>query len=315
MNIYVNDEKLQGSLTDERNLGEVYSAVSQWIESQGHYIVHFLVDGIESVSTDALHSISLDAVQRLDFYSGSELELLSQSVLELDRYIELVGNTVFGRDSLTEKESKDIVEGTAWINEVLQSAKHLLKLDYTSIKPLKIGDTVSEVLSSLTSLSGQMDTITSIESYLDKLRTLKVFIIDLSNRLSALTIDPATLKELVTTYSNTMDSLKNEFIKVNEAYQSGKDHLANELLNRSTGRLHVLISGLISLQSKNKLSILGSSEASFNAVTEKLNSVMGEVVASLESGDVVQAGDLLEYELPSVLDSLVPFLKKVSEQL
>ena len=260
MNIYVNDEKLQGSLTDERNLGEVYSAVSQWIESQGHYIVHFLVDGIESVSTDALHSISLDAVQRLDFYSGSELELLSQSVLELDRYIELVGNTVFGRDSLTEKESKDIVEGTAWINEVLQSAKHLLKLDYTSIKPLKIGDTVSEVLSSLTSLSGQMDTITSIESYLDKLRTLKVFIIDLSNRLSALTIDPATLKELVTTYSNTMDSLKNEFIKVNEAYQSGKDHLANELLNRSTGRLHVLISGLISLQSKNKLSILGSSE-------------------------------------------------------
>ena len=42
---------------------------------------------------------------------------------------------------------------------------------------------------------------------------------------------------------------------------------------------------------------------------------MGEVVASLESGDVVQAGDLLEYELPSVLDSLVPFLKKVSEQL
>jgi hypothetical protein len=315
MNIYVNDEKLNSSLAGERNLGEVYSAVSKWIESQGHYIVHFLVDGVESASIDTLHSISLDTIQRLDFYSGSELELLSQSIVELDRYIELVGNTVFGRDSLTEKESKDIVEGTAWINEVLHSAKHLLKLDYSDIKPLKVGDTVETVLSSLTNLSQQMDTITSIESYLDKLRTLKVFIIDLSNRLSALTIDPATLKELVTTYSHNMDSLKNEFIKVNEAYQSGKDYLANELLNRSTGRLHILISGLISLKSKNQLSVLGESETEFDAVTEKLNSVMGDVVASLENGDVVQAGDLLEYELPSVLDSFVPFLKKVSEHL
>ena len=72
---------------------------------------------------------------------------------------------------------------------------------------------------------------------------------DLLNRVTLLNIDTETVKEILTTYGEHMEVLKKEFIRVNENFQSGKDHLATELLSHSTGRLHVMISGLISVGS------------------------------------------------------------------
>ena len=109
-----------------------------------------------------------------------------------------------------------------------------------------------------------------------------------------------------------------EFIRINENFQSGKDAVAGELLNHSIGRLHVMLSSFVSLKGRfpeYNLDAIEIEGETLGDTIEKLNSLLSEVAKSLEINDIVMAGDLLEYELPDVLEKFVPFLRKIKEIL
>lgn len=315
MKIYVNEEYIDSKIEKEETVGEVYEEMKKWAESQGKFLLQCLVDGRE-MERNELNSILIPSTQRLDFYVGENLDVLISGLIELDRYIDTVGNTLIGRDSLTEKEHRDLREGVTWISEVLDSAKNLLKLDYSRITPLPDGNTVQEIVDKLkTGITG-LDSITGIESYLENLRDLKLFTMTLINKISILGVDVKTLQGIISTYADNMEVLKKEFIRINENFQSGKDGVASELLDHSIGRLHIMLSSFVSIKGRfpeyNLDSIEIAGEA-FGDVIEKLNKLLGDVVKSLEINDIVMAGDLLEYELPDVLEKFVPFLKRIKE--
>ncbi|MCB1177562.1 MAG: hypothetical protein KDK36_08305, partial [Leptospiraceae bacterium] len=151
MKIYVNEQELNSTLEKEQNLGEVYEEVKKWAESQGKFLLQCLKDGNEAEISE-LSNIPIGDAERLDFYIGENLDILVDTLLELDRYIDVVGNTLFGRDSLTEKETSDLKDGVIWINEVLVSAKNILKINYDFIYPIPDGRNVTDILNSITSL-------------------------------------------------------------------------------------------------------------------------------------------------------------------
>lgn len=317
MIIYLNEEILETKLEHEKMVGEVYQAINSWIESKGKYLVNCCVDGI-SKNLSELKYIEISSVERLDFYVGEDIDILIDSLLELDKYIDNVGNILFGRDSLTQGETTDLKEGLNWIQTVLSSAKTLLRLDYTRIIPYGSEKNMLEIIAMAVDPQNKLDSVKAIEDYLENLRDLKLFVMDLLNRVTLLNIDSDTVKEILTTYGEHMEVLKKEFVRVNENFQSGKDHLATELLSHSTGRLHVMISGLVSVASRgNELKVeeikIGEDTLfSVNALfTEKLT----QIEKALADKDIVTAGDILEYELPEVLDKFVPFLVEIKSRL
>lgn len=313
MQIYINDEKLDSTLDDEQNLGQIFDQITKWIESQGMIILNCMVDGKEP-SGDSLHNISINNVNRLDFYIEEKMNILESSLLELDKYIDTIGSTLFGRDSLTEKESSQLSEGVEWVKEVLLSSANILNFKLDEKKSNK-EDNILNIISILVSNVKQLDSITNIEKYLDNLRNLKLFVMTLINRMTLLALDDEMIKGIIETYSNNMDLLKNEFIRVNEYFQSGKDAIAGELLNINIEKLHLLISGLLSIDAKlpeKNISNIKILDKSFKDVTTELNEVMSKIESSMAMNDIIQAGDILEYELPEVLDKFVPFLKEIS---
>ncbi|MBE7413136.1 MAG: hypothetical protein L6Q54_12105 [Leptospiraceae bacterium] len=317
MKIFVNNEPLNGALDNEKNLGEIFDAMNKWIESQGKFLMNFLVDGKE-LDKSEMNSIEISSAERFDFYIGEEMDMLRSSLLEFDNYIDKIGNTIFGRDSLTEKESADLVEGIGWMLSIMNSAKILLKLDLTRIKPMGKGKNVQEILDFMEMNSSKLDSFSSIEDYLENLRDLKLFLMDLTGRVSAIDLTTDALVDIVHTYSENMDTLKNEFIKVNENFQSGKDLIASELLSHSITRLNVLLTGLISLKQKNPefdLDNIKINDQLFSEVNNQLNDSLARTALALEANDIVQAGDILEYELPEILESLVPFLKVIKDKI
>ncbi|MCB1189204.1 MAG: hypothetical protein H7A23_03990 [Leptospiraceae bacterium] len=317
MKIYINEQVVESVLEKEKNLGEVFDGISQWIESQGKYLVNCLVDGRE-FSKSELKNIEVEKANRIDFYIGEEIDLLKSTLQEMDKYVDTVGNTIIGRDSLTDKEANDLKDGMNWIQSVLHSAETILKLELKKVVPTGNGKDVQEIIEGLSDRVGSLDTITSIEEFLNDLRELKIFIMDLINKITALDMDMDTIKNVISTYGKNMETLKQEFIRVNESYQSGKDLKANELLNYSIGRLHVLLGAFIALQNKHpnmgidKITIEG---VAFKEVTTSLNESLSQVAQAMESNDIVQAGDILEYELPEILDSLVPFILQISKNI
>lgn len=316
MIIYVNEEVLETKLEEEKTIGEVYQGVNSWIESSGKYLVSCLVDGTEKTISE-LKQIPIDSVKRLDFYVGEDIDILIASLLELDKYIDNVGNTLFGRDSLTQNESQDLKEGLGWIQTVLSSAKTLLRLDYTRIIPHGSDRNMLEIIAKAVDPENKLDSVKLIEDYLENLRDLKLFVMDLLNRVTLLNIDSETVKEILTTYGENMEVLKKEFIRVNENFQSGKDHVATELLSHSTGRLHVMISGLISVASRGELKVedIKNGEDTLYTVNSLLNEKLTQVEQALSDKDIVTAGDILEYELPEILEKFVPFLNEIKNRL
>jgi hypothetical protein len=317
MKIFINDEELNTSIDTEETLGDVYTEIRKWAESQGKFLLTCLVDGNEKLESELNH-LSINAASRLDFYVGENMDILISSLIELDKYVDVVGNTLFGRDSLTEKENRDLRDGVQWIKEVLEAAKNLLHLDYSTLTAISEGNNIDAIIATTVGSVNHLDSVSKVESYLENLRDLKLFIMNLINKTSLLTVDINTLEEVVRAYSENMEVLKKEFIRVNENFQSGKDILAGELLSHSIGRLEILLNALISLKSKfpdKNLDSIKVGENTLEATVEKLHSLMKEVANSFEKNDIVMAGDLLEYELPEILEQFVPYLKEIGRIL
>lgn len=315
MKIYINEEILDSKIEKEETIGEIYSEIKKWAESQGKFVLQCLVDGAE-MQQEQLNHLEIRSAERLDFYVGENLDVLISGLIELDKYIDTVGNTLLGRDSLTEKEHRDLKDGVHWIAEVMESAKNLLKLDYSKITPLPGGNNLQEIIGSVTADISHLDSISGVENYLEKLRDLKLFTMTLINKTSILGVDLHTIKEVISTYADNMEVLKKEFIRINENFQSGKDAVAGELLNHSIGRLHVMLSSFVSLKGRfpeYNLDAIEIEGETLGDTIEKLNSLLSEVAKSLEINDIVMAGDLLEYELPDILEKFVPFLRRIKE--
>lgn len=112
------------------------------------------------------------------------------------------------------------------------------------------GNTVSQILAEISSNCGSLDNTETIENFLEHLRDLKLFIMDLIARTQVLDLDLPTLKEILNTFIENIGGLKEAFVKVNESYQSGKDEVAIELLTQSISQINVLLTSFITLKLK-----------------------------------------------------------------
>lgn len=316
MNIFINEQKLETKLTGETNLGQVLDEIQAWIEANGKYVRHFTVNGLE-LNRSELESKLIEDTDRLDLFVGEELDVIEDSLIEIDTYVDKIGSTLVGRDSLTEKETLDLKEGIPWIVSMVSSTKNLLNLNLSLIRPMGKGKNVEEILESLSEGCGKLDETKSIESFLEDLRDLKLFLIDLGSRLGVMRMEESELIEVITKFITEKDKVIRDFMLVNESFQSGKDHLATEILGDAVGRLNALVSSFVALQSRhseidwNEINIDGKK---LNELVASLNETLSNIALAMEKNDIVYAGDILEYELPALLEDLIPFLKLVLEK-
>ncbi|GBF50200.1 hypothetical protein LPTSP4_17240 [Leptospira ryugenii] len=317
MNIFINDQKLETTLNGETNIAQVLDEIQTWIEANGKYLRYFTVNGREH-NRKELESMGVENAERLDFIVGEELDILEDGLIELDIYVDKVGSTLVGRDSLTEKESRDLQEGVPWIESMLLSTKNLLHLNFASIRPMGKGKNVEEILESLKEKVQNLESAHQIELFLEDLRDLKLFLMDLSSRLAVFRLEEEELIGIIQKFIEDKDKITKDFMLVNESFQSGKDFLATEIMTDAMGRLNALISALLSLQVKHteiEWSLIKAGDKTLSEVSNALNDGLNSVAAAMEKNDIVYAGDVLEYELPDLLQNLVPLLSQILTRL
>ncbi len=313
MEIYINEQKLESSLNGETYLGQVFDEILKWIESNGKYLRYYAVDG-EEINRQEMESMELAKVNRLDIYVGVELDIIEDSLIELDLYVDKVGSTLVGRDSLTEKETSDLKDGIPWIENMLVSTKNLLHLNLASIRPMGKGKNVEEIIASLKEVSSNLDGTSAIDLFLEDLRDLKLFLMDLSSRLAVIRMEDPELLVIIQKFVDDKDKIIKDFMLINENFQSGKDHLATEIMTDAVGRLNALISAMVSIQGRHaeiNWADFKSGEKALSQVTTALNDALGNVADAMEKNDIVYAGDILEYELPELLENMIPLLKEI----
>ncbi|MCZ8155091.1 MAG: hypothetical protein O9264_03160 [Leptospira sp.] len=313
MNIFINDQKLETTLGGETYIGQVLDQIEKWVESNGKYLRFFTVNG-EELNRTELDAMEVTKAERMDLYVGEELDIIEDSLYELDLYVDKVGSTLVGRDSLTEKETSDLREGIPWIETMLVSTKNLLNLNLASIRPMGKGKNVEEIISSLKEVAMNLDGTSAIDAFLEDLRDLKLFLMDLSARLAVIRMEDPELLAIVQKFVEDKDKVIKDFMLINENFQSGKDHLATEIMTDAVGRLNALISAMVSIQGRHSeinWADFKVEERALSQVITSLNDALGNVAEAMEKNDIVYAGDILEYELPELLENMIPLLKEI----
>lgn len=313
MEIYINEQKLETTLNGETYLGQVFDEILKWVESNGKYLRYYAIDG-EEISRQEMETVELTKIKRLEMYVGVELDIIEDSLIELDLYVDKVGSTLVGRDSLTEKETSDLKDGIPWIENMLISTKNLLHLNLASIRPMGKGKNVEEIIASLKEVSANLDGTSAIDLFLEDLRDLKLFLMDLSARLAVIRMEDPELLVIIQKFVDDKDKIIKDFMLINENFQSGKDHLATEIMTDAVGRLNALISAMVSIQGRHaeiNWADFKAGEKALSQVTTALNDALGNVADAMEKNDIVYAGDILEYELPELLENMIPLLKEI----
>ena len=332
MQIYVNDQKLDAALNGEKNLKEIYDSIDAWVSENKRYILSTCVDQKE-ISLGELEHIAIDKAKRFDFYVGDELDMLLSSVRELDLYVDQVGSTLFEKEKLSAKETKDLKEGLKWCREILQSISGMLGLSLNAMELGFSGKIQQEngqspqaenLYSLLEDLEKNLQTFkgdhsrSDIEGFLTDLRTLKSFVMRLEMQLRSMGAKPDELIGIIEDFKDEIPAFKEKLVAINTNFQKGRDIQALDALEQISTNLNLCITALYAIdyrtqkEGKSKITELSVDSLSFYEAASELAALLQDLSDALEEGDIVALGDILEYELTAKLDKLQAYLKEIS---
>lgn len=325
MNIYVNEQELDASLTGEKTLAEVYEAVHNWISENKRYILGLRVDDTE-VSPGELKRFDTTSVDRMDFYVGDELDMVLTTLDELDRYVDQIGSTLFSLGELQIQDVSNLKEGLSWIRQILESFSSILNMDMNGMNVLVPGSDGSEgierILERLEKRAAKFSIHNerqTIEDFLEDLRSFKFFVMKLTLQLKTMNARQEDLIASLEKFEKHIPDLSTDIISINEKFNAGEDGRALELLDQITGILNEYLSALFALDYQlrrssdidiNQIEVAG---VSFRVMATDLTALLRDLSGALEENDIVATGDILEYELTEKLQLIVPYLTQIRQ--
>lgn len=324
MQIFVNDSELEAKLTDEQDLSQVYTSVSDWIRSHNRYVLGVAVDSLD-VAPESLGQLTPERVKRIDFRVGDEVQMMAESAAELDDYVDRIGRTLFDRTHLTAQEIHNLREGTKWIVQIIETSCGILRLKPEDILCPVVGPeeagavSVKELLTALSEASGGLreDAPEGIIVYLTVMRDLRFFILKLKMQLLTMNASLEELMDVTASFEARSVELNEEIVEINKLFQSGQDFQALELLDRMIERLNGFLSAAFALEYR-VLQDSGSAMPSvlvdgrgFQEVASDVTTVLRDLSSAMEEKDIVAVGDILEYELTEKLASLREMLAAI----
>ncbi len=325
MQIYVNEQNIQATLTGEKNLEEIYDAINDWISKSKRYILALAVDH-RDVPLSSLKKIGADGVRRLDFYVGDEFDMLLKTLAELDEYVDQVGTILFERQQLSSEETENLCGGMEWMQQILESFANIIGSDLRSLNvsgsPGGNAETLERLLGRLSKRSfsfRQEHGRREVENFLADLRLLKHFVKDIDLQLRSISADETELLTMIEQFEKEIPDISRQLISINESFNTGCDEKALETLEESSARLNNFIAAMFAVdyrirrKSGQSIMELSVDSVSFHLLASEMTASLQQLSTALEQNDIVAVGDLLEYELTDKLSRMRPYLTEIRQ--
>jgi hypothetical protein len=325
MEIIINDEKLDYTIEQEKNLGDVLDSLEWWITENGGVIDHVRVDEKDlplDRQTDELQK-SLTSIGILSLQTLSKFDHALATIKTVGVYIERISSEYLKSRNVEDYEL--IIEGINLVHEGVIRALSILHLRDMVIVNEK-GRSLRELLSELGRMIGLYE-----KRYVDgdERKELREVLKDIQGILPKV-LNWAVLKNSVGDGSgNSLEvyflktalgdlegisrhALK-KFEKIGENLQIGRDGEALqdlffviELMDEIIFVLQFFLTAY-SMES----GMLSRSEFSFEKLFEKISTALKEVEMSFASDDLITVGDLLEYEIKPLFEAMIDLLHRI----
>jgi hypothetical protein len=324
MEILINERKLDFTLEEEQNVGEVIRGLEKYVQENGNIIVSIYVDD-EKVRLDCDSTPctqDLNAVKKIEIKTSSLLECALNTLLTIGEYVTTILNEYLAADLIKKYDS--IMEGMKLIREGLLDV--LRSLDVKAMSVLHEDASFADTLLTLSSFVEEYD-----RKYIDaegaaRLRSLlknvlafipKVFQWAMIKNFRNVSSDESKvfvyLQPVIEDLHRLCTISSGTFEKIGTHLQLGEDKKALQDLFYITELLEEIVAVFIFVKkiappgAEKILKEGGGAEEVFHELSVHLK----EVETAFRDGDMISVGDVLEYEARPLFDTLVDVVEKI----
>lgn len=329
MQILINNEKLDFTLENERNLFEVIESIENWL-NENHVVISLIdVDGIEVNPNmkDKLRDFEIDKISDVKIETSTQSDMaimsLKDAYLYLDKFIDEFKKEKDG--FLANKDDK--IEGLLWLSDLIFGCCNVLHVNVSSI--FSDESSLEELLAFLALSSEQLEKkkhddvffydyfSSGVKEKLEKLQSVIPIIIQqaiFQTQENKTKVNNENIIHVITSLKNNVYTMSPVLTKISENFQSGNDIEALIGIKKVTGVLDNLIISLKRIEDilgldYNKLDVNGQP---IEEINKKLLDLLTEIFEAFKNQDTVLLSDLIEYELIEYFETYKDVLETLS---
>jgi len=300
MKLLINNQNVNFTLENEKNLGDVVAGINKWLKGSGFNITDLRIDDepLNLEEKETWQGRSIDSIDTLYVNVKHITELRIANLETVLQYLNLLKKAIQDENRALYSE---LVPGFPFM---LESLKNNFLIETNNVE----SDTFpgNEILHPI-----PIEKINQLEEQ-EKSEYLKRIKIIEESLVTAIR-DIENPKESLNTLTEELKKASEGISEVSILLQTGRDREAmGNIIKFSnlTGRLFRILSSLSSsgVVNINELKIGNKSSKEFY---EELNSNLKELIEAFKTNDSVLIGDLLEYEIAPRIEMLIALAREI----
>lgn len=310
MEFYINDEKLDFSLENEKTLSDVLKQIQIWIQKSNHFIERFIIDGQEkNFEKEMASQEPVDSIHKIEFYVKGKLEQIDEVLPVVKNYLNKFYLEIEKGKEPFCIDKREKIEGLVWIvDSVSLIAKNL------SISPRHVFSEGKNLEETLTFMRISINTLMQgihdsnffysyfKEGILPRIPILEKMIdtiVDFYQYLSG-SKNQHLIEELIKEGKAVLNFTK----EISSALQDGKDQDALNLIQKIMCYFEAV--NIILIKSEASKSKKESNEK----IRVEMIELFNQCYDSFKTQDIVSVSDIVEYEIAEKLAILIDSLKQ-----
>ncbi len=329
MEVFINDEKLDLQLENEKSIKDVIEGINTWLFKNSKVIDKIVVDGkIHTQEIEDLDKYVIQDVDRLELTVIDIKELVHHSLIETKNYLEEISKYIQLKDEFMESDIERIALGIHWTLNILNRTNKIYNYDNTfSSQDFNF----SQAYETLEKIKNNFDHLMDIKEfhqlnhlikkelfqsisewyvYLEKIISKNLEIVDISSLREKIS---QQIYKIITKVPDMQKLIEMIVADLQTGHQ--KEAMTN--LQIIVGTLESIIALLQLIKSTFLLdySNLNYENKPIEEFNKKMNDVLKEMLNAINIKDIVLITDLLTYELNPSLELYSGILKLIAKEL
>jgi len=312
MDILINNEKLEFSLENEKNLNEVIDSVEKWVLKNGRVISSISADDVRITldsPSETLHKgvngISLLKIQTLSpiEYALHTLETIGEYIVDFkSRYLQ----------SARIENHDAVLEGLMLVENGLSCACSLLLIKDFAVLD-ENGVSLQEMLGGLHTAVHKFEKHYIDTADLPEITGILDGFLRVLPRMAIWTVIKNGIS--MSKPQNTEAFYKSVLANIGKNLQIGKDAPALHDILFITELLDELVFmlGFFMQEHQDRMDGIRVSGKIIREVIESISKGLKEIEESFKNGDMVSVGDMIEYELKPLYEDVLELIEKISD--
>lgn len=324
MDIYINDEKINFELENEKNALEIITGIGEFATKSDpqQFITGIFIDSKEYSFADekGLSKLLINQIKNIKVETTDIFGITILSINQIEKFLLLLTDIIEG--SKWDNGYEKISESMDWMREGINQIVSIFGTEQNNLLNEKVAfysafEKLNKILFNLTKSAYPLDTETKNQA-IEAKNSMKTNLSNIKNYLYSVNkiFDKEIILDNINKIIDEIEGIIPKLENVPILFQSGEDQESMEVIKKLTNILEHSIGVFVIFKENSKLHLdkFTVREVSFEEFFHILTDHLKELMTAIENKDSIMIGDLLEYEFVPNIEEIRNILVKIKNE-